>query len=282
MSAPEARHPPRLRVDVLTVGQGDAILIRAGRARWLFDTGPGGPFDPLVPHLLARGCRRLDRVYLSHGDLDHWGGIERLLASGVAVDTLVLPERGLFPASFTAMLRAAPRHPVVLRSAAGWERTLGAGVRARLVHPIPGREPLSDNNGSLGLMLEAERLTTSARDDSLAGRRLRILLIADLERPGEEELLRYGLPAPVSLLQAGHHGSRTSSSDAWLDRLRPRLAFASLAEGNRFGFPHPEMSARYEARGIPLLRTDRDGALAFELRGDRLGIEREATRRAVR
>jgi len=281
-STAEGREAPRLQLDVLTVGQGDAILIRAGRTRWLFDAGPGGPFDPLVAHLLARGCRRLERVYVSHGDLDHWGGLERLLASGVEVDTLVLPERGRFPESFTAMLRAAPRHPVVLRAAAGWERALGAGLRARIVHPIPGREPLSDNNGSLGLLLEAERITPVAPDDSLRGQRFRVLLIADLERPGEEELLRYGLPAPISVLQAGHHGSRTSSSEAWLDRLRPRLAFASLAEGNRFGFPHPELTARYAARGIPLISTDREGALRFELRGDRVEIARESTRRAVR
>ncbi len=265
---------PQLRVDVLPVGQGDAILIRLPGSNWLFDLGPGEPPDPLVSHLLARGVTHLDRVLLSHGHIDHWGGLGGLLGSAVRVDTLTLSDAGSYPDSIWRLLDQAKSRPVVERGAAGWSRRFSRGVEATLVHPLPGVAPLSENNASLGLLLQAR-----SRDGS---RLFRALFPGDLEREGEEELLAAGTPAPISLLHAGHHGSRTASSAGWIDALRPKLAYASLAEGNKFGFPHPEMLARYEEAGVRILLLDRTGALGFEVSGDHVRVTRECNRRALR
>lgn len=257
----------RFALDVLPVGQGDAALLRTRQTTWLFDLGPGGAGggDPLIPALLRRGVTRLERVWISHGDLDHWGGIESLLASAIAVDTLVLAEGARMPATFWSLLAEGRQRPVLIRTGAGWSRHLEGGVLVSILHPLPGVPVRGDNDGSLVLQVEVERAD---------GRRLRLLLPADLEREGEARLLRELPRAPLSLLQAGHHGSKTSSSEPWLDYFRPRLAYASLAEANRFGFPHPELLARYRERGIPLLRLDRDGALELRVAGDHVRLAR--------
>src|SRR5262249_35895714 len=104
-----------------------------------------------------------------------------------------------------------------------------------------------------------------------------ILLTGDAQKDAEEAMVASGLPLRSDVLKVGHHGSRTSSSEAFLDAVRPEAAVACLGRKNRFGFPHPEVVARYLARGIPLWRTD-GGAVAVETDGDSLSIRRAPPR----
>ena len=93
-----------------------------------------------------------------------------------------------------------------------------------------------------------------------------VLFSGDIEEQGEAELVAGAGGGPATdLLKVPHHGSRTSSADELLAAVRPGLAVASLAAGNRYGFPRPEVSARYQRRGVRLLRTDRDGAVTFRI-----------------
>lgn len=251
------RSRERFRVEFLEVGQGDAILLDLGGPRWLFDVGPPASSRVLIGSLLARGVTHLDRVLISHGDLDHWGGLEALLQSTIRVDTLCVPEGAPLPAAFRGVLRGAPQRPVVERLATPFVRR-GGWLEVRLLHPWPGRNAPSDNNGSFVLRF----------DVTLGGRpRDRILLVGDLEQEGESALLsRLGIEelARVTLLQAGHHGSRTAGSAPWLARSHPRCIVASLAPANRFGFPHPEVEASAVRVGARFLTTERDGSVAFE------------------
>ena len=106
-----------------------------------------------------------------------------------------------------------------------------------------------------------------------------MLLTGDIERGAEVELLRTaGLRADALLVP--HHGSRTSSTDAFLGAVRPRFAVAAAGYRNRFGHPHDEVLGRYSAAGIELLRTDRDGALTVRLGPGTIGVEAERARRA--
>lgn len=262
------------RITFLDVGQGDAVLLQGPSVAWLFDLGPGkvAGRDLLAPALLRAGVRRLDRVFVSHGDLDHWAGLAGVLATGIPIDTLTLSAAATYPDSFWAALEGGAARPEPERVGAGWRRSFGreAGMAARMLHPIPGVPPTDDNDASLVLSLET-------------GTGWRVLLVGDLGRPGEARLLAAeraagdtGLAAgdARTILQAGHHGSRTSSSGAWLDRLQPTLGVASLARGNRFEFPHPEVLEAYGERGIPLFRVDRDGAVTLEFDGDALRLRR--------
>jgi len=130
------------------------------------------------------------------------------------------------------------------------------GVRLDVVGPAP-----------------PERLSTRTRnDDSVVLRvtfgNVSLLLPGDVERAGEETLRGFG----VDVLKVPHHGSRTSSGDELLRRLGPRVAVLSVGARNHFGHPHPEVLRRYTGRGIPVYRTDRDGAVTLSTDGRRVWV----------
>ena len=223
------------RVLSLDVGQGSAILIDTRRHRLLFDAGArfASGFDlgeaAVLPAIAATGPRRLDRLILSHGDLDHVGGAKAVL-EGVPVGSVL----GDVPA-----LDARP-----CRRGESW---VWDGVAFEILHP-PANFRGSQNNASCVLRVQA-------RGGSA-------LLTGDIEARAERRLLAGGL-AGTTLLLAPHHGSGTSSSQIFLDALRPTLAIATAGYRNRYGHPHPAVAERYRQRSIPLWVTGRDGALTW-------------------
>jgi competence protein ComEC len=234
-----------LEVIFVSVGQGDAALLRLpDGAAVLVDAGgaPDGGPDPgardVVPLLRDLGVRRLAAVFLSHPHPDHALGlaavaeafpIERAFSNGDAGDG---PSREV-----VAALRPEPLPP-----GARWER---AGV---IFEALGGeRTALAPNDASLVLRV--------------AYGRTRFLFPGDVEAAGEAAAVaRGGLAADV--VKVPHHGSRRSSTAPFAEAVRPRHAVVSVAEGNRYGFPHDEAVARWRAVGAQVLRTD-EGAVRF-------------------
>jgi len=233
------------RLLALDVGQGTAVIVDTARHRLLFDTGaryPGG-FDlgsaVVLPALAATGPLRLDRLVLSHEDLDHRGGASAVLHA-------VRPQA--VNASFDA---PAPRAgygrwtDCLPGRRWRWDGVSFAFVNA-LAHPASGAH--NDNDRSCVLLIDGDR---------------RALLAGDATRRVEMRLGRR-LGGPVDLLLAPHHGSLTSSSRGFVNRLRPATVFVSAGRSNSYGHPHPRVLARYRAIGADLSVTGRDGALRYE------------------
>jgi competence protein ComEC len=248
---------PRLELTVLDVGQGDAIVLRLpdGRAI-LVDGGGGGRADPgaqvVVPALLRLGVRRLALVVLSHGHPDHAGGLAEVLRR-LPVDELWDNGRTSDEPSVRA-LRAVAAARGVQRGPPRAQNFGGVLLDVLAAHGEVADDPLaSENDASLVLRIR------------WAGRT--ILLTGDIEEEAERALVAEA-PGPTDILKVPHHGSRTSSTAALLEALRPRWAIASLAAGNRYRFPHPDVVARYRAGGAALLRTDRDGAVQVRIFAD--------------
>ena len=233
----------------LDVGKGDAIAIRTPRGRWmLVDTGGrtarwDAGRDRIVPYLKARGVRSLDLLLLSHADLDHTGGaasVIRALRPRQIVDPGVPvpsdPYRALLA---TARERGIPW--VVGRAGQAFEVD---GVRLVVLSPGWVDPTAGVNDQSLVLLVDFGRFEA--------------LLTGDVSAAIEE-----GLALPehdrVEMLKVGHHGSRTSSGGAFLERLRPELAVISVGARNRYGHPDPGVLGRLVASGAYILRTDRDG-----------------------
>ena len=274
---------PRLRDDLratfLDVGQGDAAVIELpGGGAWLVDAG-GLPFAPdtggdvaaarrlaespgrdaVARTLLHRGVRRLELVILTHAHPDHVGGLAAV-ARAVDIDELWLarphPDAPLPPALAALLddLRARGTrvvHPpagTILRRAGVALTVLAPEPDGGAVADVPGR---STNDNSIALGVE------------FGGRRL--LLLGDLEEEGEEELLaRHGAGAlAADLVKVGHHGSRTSSTPALVAATRARHAVISCGVQNRFGFPHPDVVARWRAAGARVWRTDQAGSITL-------------------
>jgi competence protein ComEC len=239
-----------LRVTVLDVGQGDAILLQpAAATAVLIDGGPPG--SDLAGKLRAAGAERLAVAVVSHEEADHSGGIEELLGR--------LPVAALAYARLSSRLRAeakatgaAPR-----RVAAG--DVLRSG-RLRLEVLWPPRELLSTPPAAEDP--NAQALVLLARWGNFT-----MLLSAD----AEAEAVPLD-PGPVDVLKVAHHGSEDAGLDALLERAVPQLAVISVGAGNPFGHPTPATLATLAEHRVPVLRTDRDGSVVLDVRGDSVRV----------
>jgi len=184
-------------------------------------------------------------VVASHADLDHAGGLPAVLQS-VAVERLWLPPGGRDDPAFAALLDVARTRGVAIEERAAQDPPLQLGdLRIETLWPPRGARLPSRNDGSLVLRVQ------------VAGRV--VLMPGDLEQAGERALDATRLRADV--LKLGHHGSRTSSTRAFLQAVAPALAIVSAPRHGRFGMPHREVVARLAAEHIPWRWTGRDGAL---------------------
>jgi competence protein ComEC len=241
---------PELRVEVLDVGQGDAILLQpADGPAVLVDGGPPG--DDLASKLAAAGVERLGAAVVTHDQSDHAGGIEEILGR-VPVARLLYGRlgRGLLAAA-----RAAGAVPVQVAEGG----SLRSGQlrievlwppRELLAEPMPGTDP-----NQLALVLLVRRPG------------FRMLLTAD----AEAEAVTVD-PGPVDVLKVAHHGSEDAGLADLLDRIRPDLAVISVGEDNPYGHPAPATLATLAGHGIPVLRTDRDGTVEIDVRGRSVSV----------
>ena len=246
--APPPQWPDEGRFEVVAadIGQGTAVLVRTRGHLLLYDAGPR--YSPqadaaqrvLLPLLRARGEHHIDLLMLSHSDTDHVGGAASLLAQ--------LPVRALSSSlpEGHALLRAdVPHRRCLAGQAWDWD-----GVRFELLHPSPGDFVPAARPNALSCVLRVQ-----AAD----GRSL--LLTGDIEAAQEAALLARAGPALRSqVLLVPHHGSRTSSTAAFIGAVAPGTAVAQAGYRSRFGHPAPEVEARYRALGVELQRSDRCGA----------------------
>jgi competence protein ComEC len=231
----------------LDVGQGDAILLRDGRLAALVDGGGWNRGDlgarVLLPALLAEGVRRLDAVVLTHPDRDHCEGLVDVAGWLPVAEVWMGP--GWEEDECAARLLALPRARVRLL-AAGDQAALG---RWRLSVLHPERDERRGRNERSLVLLARTR-----------GRRF--LLTGDVERWGEARLVSCCAERlRADVLKVAHHGSRTSSTESFLEAAAPRLGLVSAGVDNLYHHPAADVVARFEARGIRLLRTDRDGMI---------------------
>jgi competence protein ComEC len=225
----------RLRVTILDVGQGDAIVVEGpDRRALLVDAGAGGPYRldagerVVAPYLWNRGILRLAAAVVTHADIDHAGGMVTIREM-FTIDEAWDGAPGLTP----------------LR--------LGGATVTPLAAATTGR-----NDAARVLRI----------DFGLAS----ILLASDIESVGEHALVASGAPLRAAVLKVPHHGSRTSTGPELLAAVRPAVALISVGARNSYGHPDPSVLARLIAAGSDVYRTDHDGALMLETNGHALTV----------
>jgi competence protein ComEC len=258
-------------VAFLDVGQGDAAVLRMGDGTtWIVDVGDDrGPGDAaqnaISPFLRRCRIRRVDGLVLSHRHRDHVGGLATLLDTHPVArvyDTGLGPPTGT-PGWVDSVLAAHARWPCLV--AAG--DTLHAGREASVIAHHPGREEPTAWTPRLGL--NDASLVLSVRDGPLT-----VCFAGDAEAWAESAVASREGALRAAILKVGHHGSRTSSSEAFLQAVAPEWGVVSVGEGNRFGHPDADVLSRLGARRVRVHRTDREGTVIFRVRDGRLVAQR--------
>jgi competence protein ComEC len=254
---PAALEPRPPRVVFFDVGQGDASLVQGRDGTLLVDAGPDPPggFDAgrqvLLPALRALGVARLDRLAVSHADLDHRGGVPAVL-DALPVGAVWIPPGGARDPAFAEVRAVAERRGVpVLERGAGFAAERLGDVRVEFLWPPPSGGSLARNDRSLVLRV------------AVGG--VRVLLTGDGEAAAERALLVQATALRAEVLKLAHHGSRTSSSAVFLRAVAPRLAVASAPCAGRFGMPHAAVRERLAGAGVPWHWTGREGAVIVGL-----------------
>ena len=263
---------PHLDAVFLDVGQGDATLLTLPNGRHvLVDAGLRSPYvdegeRTVLPHLDRYGVDALDALVLTHADADHIGGAAAVLES-VPIARLVVNGRGGETDLWDRVLRTSDSLGVPVQTvSAGDTLALDPSVRLRVLGPTPpgrsagsaSRGPVSANEASVVLRIEHGRT--------------RWLLTGDAERGGEAALVAHYRPLLASdVVKVGHHGSRTSSTPAFVAAAgRPAFAVVSVARRNRYGLPDEEPLARWERTGAQTLLTSAEGAVWLRSDGERV------------
>ncbi|MDB4970501.1 MAG: internalization-related competence protein ComEC/Rec2 [Myxococcales bacterium] len=267
-------HSQTVRATFLDVGQGDACVVELPHGRVMVVDG-GGSFDPkfdpgqqvIAPFLWRRGIRHIDLMVLSHPHPDHANGLPFLVESFSVGELWTNGQETAQPGT-VALLAAAQRRGVVL----GVPRPLELGG-ARL-------EPLAplDDTGRLDVD-PARGENDNSLVVALGWRGRRILFAGDLEAEGEAALIASANATAADVVKVPHHGSKTSSTAAFIAATHPALAVISVGEHNRWGFPNAGVTLRWRDAGARVLRTDRDGGVTVTIdSGGRVAGEGSAVR----
>jgi competence protein ComEC len=248
-----------LRMVVFDVGQGLSVAVQTRDHALLYDAGPFYSDDAdsgnriLIPSLRAQGIARLDEMILTHDDADHTGGALSVIR-GMPIGFLStsLPE--------DSPIRQQAGRSQHCMDGQNWDWD---GVHFELLHPSResyAEEGISKNNRGCTL-----RISTGQQS---------VLLTADIEKDSERRLLQlHGDKLAATLLVVPHHGSKTSSTPAFIAAVHPRYAVFTSGYRNRFGHPKAEVVERYRAAGCELLRSDQDGAVLVGMDAGHISVE---------
>ncbi len=237
-------------VSFFDVGQADCALVRTQDSVILVDTGDGDAAKTarIVRSLRRAGIRTIDCLVLTHPHTDHIGGAVTIL-SEFEVRECLMPNSTSESSVFTSLLAALAQERCAVREA----------YRGRTV-----------KYGSILLEILAPSLYSAETENSdcvvfrLVSQELRILFASDAEAANEEELLAlYEKELRADILKVGHHGSYTSTTEAFLLAVSPSYAVISCAQGDTYESPHISVLERLQAAGVATLRTDLEGTVSF-------------------
>ncbi len=257
-----------LQVSMLDVGQGDGLYIRTPSGIHCFIDGGSTDISKvgtyrMEPFLKSQGVSRLDYVFISHGDADHMNGIQELLENqllGISIDTLVLPTESVLDDSLKELALTAARFgtkTVIIQEG----QQIADGEMS-----LTCLAPAQDYGGEIG--------NASSMVLALKYREFDMLFTGDVEGTGEEALTESSLLEDCDILKVAHHGSKNSSIEPFLEKIRPEISLISAGRENRYGHPHEETVKRLENRGCQIYSTQTCGAVTVKTDGRKIQIEK--------
>ena len=258
---PPTTHNP-LTVVFLDVGQGDSTLIRAPNGQtMLIDGGRDVDFGTqiIIPQLKAWGASQLDVLIPTHPDADHISGLVGVLEN-YPVKLAALTGQVHATKIYERLLTNIRDKGIdALQVRTGTPIPFDPSVKLEVLNPDEDAVQSDDtNNASIVIKLTYGQTS--------------FLLTGDAESPANQAMLQHGFDVRATVLKLGHHGSRTSTNEAWLRAVQPQLGIISVGAGNSYGHPHPEVLAALNQLGIQFLRTDEHGTITITSDGAQLHV----------
>ncbi|TSI03298.1 DNA internalization-related competence protein ComEC/Rec2 [Lysinibacillus sp. BW-2-10] len=263
-----------LKISFVNVGQGDCIILELPKRKAVYMIDTGGllrfeqenwkrshnPYEVgtqvVVPYLKGKGIQKIDKLIITHADADHVEGAEEILRE-INIKEIHVTPNSLQKEIMHDLLKEARKQQIPIREQiAGNSWTID---NMTFQYLWPQDTDYEGNNDSLVLFVKRNEFTA--------------LFTGDLEQEGEELILQsYPNLKNIYLLKAGHHGSKTSSSQAFVEKLSPHLTIFNAGENNRYGHPHVEVVERFKSLNLPTLTTGEKGTIEVRVNHGKMSV----------
>jgi competence protein ComEC len=244
-----------LLVHFIDVGQGDAILIQINNKNLLIDSGPVSSSNKLIEYLKDQRVSKLDTVLATHPHEDHIGNMDYII-NHFKVSNFYAPKKSYSSDSFKAMVQALKKQNLKINTAkAGVPLDLGKGIILDIIAPIKSDY---DELNNYSAVLKITYGST------------KFLFMGDAEKESESQLIASKQDLSADVIKLGHHGSNSSSSLEFLNKVSPSYAIISCGKFNDYGHPHVETLNNLKSKNITTYRTDIDKTILLKSDGSNI------------
>lgn len=253
------------KLTAVDIGQGDSIFIQCNGKNMLVDSGPVEGEDDLIKFLQSKNIKKLDYVLVTHQHADHIGGMPEVLKN-FDVDRFImyeLPEQ-MVPTSkaYKKLLQSLLDYNITVKAAndmVGESFMLG-DAKITVLGPIDGD---SDNLNNLSVVTRVEYGDTA------------FILSGDAEKEEEKDIIKSGAELSADVYKVGHHGSKTSSTNKYLEAINPKYALISAGNDNSYNHPSEKTLEKLSEKGIEYYITKEDGDITVTSDGTNIKVETE-------
>lgn len=241
-----------MEVEFIDVGQADAILVTTGQERMLIDCGDNKTEKELVAYLQSKAITKIDYLIGTHPHADHIGGMEKVI-DAFEIGKIYMPKVTHTTKTFESVLKSAKAKEYKISTGkVGEQFTMGEDVKVEMLSPT--REKYEElNDYSIVIKL------SNGEDD--------FLLMGDAEKLVEEDIMALKTELSAEVLKLGHHGSSSSSSEAFIKEVTPEVAIISSGQDNSYGHPHKETMQTLEKYNIMAYDTKNKGTITAKSTG---------------
>jgi competence protein ComEC len=243
-----------LKVYYFDVGQGDSILIQVNNKNLLIDGGPKDAESRLIKDLKDFGVKKLDYVITTHPHEDHIGGMGQVIKN-FDIGKFYAPKVTSNTKTFEYMVNQLNNKNLkinIIKPDIGSDIDLGKNTKVEIFSP---NSSSYDNLNNYSPIIKISYKETS------------FLFTGDAEKLSEKEVLEKGYAIQSDVLKIGHHGSSSSTSKEFLNKVNPKMAVISVGKNNDYGHPHKETISSLKNKGIKYFRTDEEGTITLESDG---------------
>lgn len=246
-----------LKIHYIDVGQGDSILLQNENAAILIDGGTRETGDELVEYISSQGVSTLNYVVATHPHEDHIGGLDEAI-NAFEVQNILMPKKSANTKVFSDMAAAIKNKGLKAK-----QPEVGDTIRVadmQITTLAPNRDNYSETN-DWSIVLKVDYKNNS------------FLFTGDAEKISEQDIIHTGINLKSDVLKTGHHGSSSSSSQEFMDKIKPKYAVISLGENNSYKHPHNETLQTFKNNKIITYRTDRNGTIIAISDGQKINFQ---------